>query len=167
MRKISLILAIFCLFLTSCRGIEKNAAPVTDNIKFNVDITYYNEKYRCEGSVNGEEMTFEVKEPETLNGMKLNIKNSHTEISYKGLTYTPSGYSLTTPYVCGKIYNAIKNIGSSNNIKDGENGNYTISGKIDNSEYVFTFSPTGYPLSLKLPSDAFYAEFFDISVING
>ncbi len=165
MKKIfSLILC--CFLLCSCRSMEKVTSPVTDKIKFGLDITYYNEKYHCSGQINGEKMSFTLNEPEELAGMELSLDKGVLTVSYKGLTYTPSDSSMPTQFVCSNIYYAIDSIRNSDANPKSDGENYVLSGKAEGKEYIFTFSPAGYPLNLKLPSDAFYAEFSDITVIT-
>jgi len=159
-------LVLCCLLFCSCRSMEKITAPVTDNIKFGLDITYYNEKYHCCGEIKGEKMTFIVNEPEELDEMTLILDGEKTTVSYKGLTYTPSKNSMPTQFVCSNIYSVMEQIRKSDAIPKSEEENYVLSGKISGKEFIFTFSPAGYPLSLKFSSDAFYAEFSDVSVIG-
>ncbi|MBR4073531.1 MAG: hypothetical protein IKK24_06270 [Clostridia bacterium] len=158
---------LFCILVlllaTACSKPVKTVAPILEDISFDLDVTYYNENYSLKGETDdSDEMRLTVTEPEELNGMILTIDDGKLNVEYKGLTHSPTNQELFGN--AGIIIERIFESAEDKIPKDKSDGNYSISGKAQGKEYTFTFSPSGYPIRLEVPTEGFVAEFSNVTV---
>ena len=142
MKKIFCVFFIFLLTLVGCKSKTKNISPVTKNISFNCDITFYNETYECK-VVNTKNNNFNLifTYPESINGLEYIITDKETTCVYKGIKYNPTSKNFPHQNIVSFIYSAL----SSNNDKVFENdNNFYIKG--DN--FSMYLGQTGLPLKI-------------------
>lgn len=165
MKRFAIICVVFLLFTVGCNK-KEDTKPILNNIEFNVDITYYNEKYSAKGSIDAKnKLTLEFKEPLEIKGMEFTLDGTDTTINYKGLTYKPSKDVLLSS-AAGLFYKAMISFGTEKAEFEYSSKNYSVSAKGDNGEFLMSFSPSGLPLDIECQSAGFYAEFSDLSVLK-
>lgn len=153
------------MFLVGC-GKKTYTKPILSDIEFDMDVTYYNEKYSAKGSIDGDnKLTLKILEPAELKNMKFTVYGDDIEINYKGLTYKPNENMILSSAV-GLFYTAMNDLKTdSAKIEYGEK-NYSVSVKNKQGEVFMNFSPSGLPLDIKYSSGVFYAEFSDIKALK-
>ena len=168
MRKISICVLMCVIMLAGfvgCGG-EKEVKPVLKGISFVAKITYYNEQYECDTQIdNNGKMTICVNDPDDLKGLKLTFSSEKIIAEYLGLTYTPKIDKMPFGNITKMIYLTLENISKENLGAKSKESNCVIKGECQNREYEFEFSPSGLPLSLKIPNENFKIEFCDVNVL--
>ena len=104
MKKI-IICIMLCATLCGCQKTNETK-PILNDISFDINITYYNEKYFASGKMQDNILTLEMKEPSEIEGMVLILSDSSVKVNYKGLTFEPTKNSLL-PSACSMFYDAL------------------------------------------------------------
>lgn len=165
MKKAFAVILILVLSLCACSEKEE-IKPKTKNISFVAKITYYNEKYSFQTSVDSKgNMRATVSEPEDFKSLAFEFKGDKVTAQYLGLTYTPQTGNLAVNHAAKIIYDAFCDAAQHSEITVKKGENCEIEGKLDGKEYILTFSPAGLPLSLELPKDGYKAEFNKLTVL--
>jgi len=160
MKKI-IFIVLSLILLCGCG--DKTVTPVTRQISFTANITYYNEQFVCETNVDKDGVTqMTVVSPETLKGLSFTVNESGITAEFLGLKYTPKTenmpYSIVT-YTVYELLNAAHNRKLELNEK-----NCILSGKLGERPFTLTVSPAGMLLKAQIPDDSFTVEFFDMTV---
>lgn len=165
MKRFAIICVVFLLFTVGCNK-KEDTKPILNDIEFNIDITYYNEKYSAQGSIDAKnKLTLKLKEPLEIDGMEFTLDGTDTTINYKGLTYKPSSDALLSSAV-GLFYRAMFSFGTEKADFEYSDKNYSVSAKCDDGEFLMNFSPSGLPLDIECLSAGFYVEFLDLTVLK-
>lgn len=165
MKRIAIICVVLLLFTVGCNK-KEDTKPILNNIEFDVDITYYNEKYSAKGSIDAKnKLILKFEEPLEIDGMEFMIDGDDTEINYKGLTYKPSKDTLLSSAV-GLLYRAMNAFNTEKADFEYSSKNYSVSANVDEREVFMNFSPSGLPLDIECQSAGFYAEFSDLAVLK-
>lgn len=142
MKKLFCVSFIFLLTLVGCKSEAKNIAPVTNNISFNCDVTFYNETYECKVT-NTKSNNFNLKftYPESINGLEYIITDKKTTCVYKGIEYNLTSKNLAHQNIANFIYSAL----TSKNDKVFENDNNFY---IKNDNFKMYLGQTGLPIKI-------------------
>ena len=153
---------VFFIFATGCNIPVKTVAPILEDIGFNLDVSYYNENYILKGETKVDDLSLTVTEPEELNGMEITVNDGKLTLKYKELTYSPDGNELygNIGLIIEDIFESAKKIKP----EAKTDGNYIIKDTAEGKNYIFTFSPQGYPLKLEVNSEGFVAEFSNVTL---
>ncbi len=156
---------IFVSFLCGCGKSTQTATPITKGISFTADVTYYNECYTCDVNVDESGiMSAEVTSPDELKGVKLKFDGENVTAEYLGLTYTLKTDTMPLGNVALSIYNAFTDVSENSLLAERDDGNCVIENEINGEKYEFTFSPSGLPLELKIPSKEFKVVFNNVTI---
>ncbi len=144
-------LCIALLFLLVGCTAKSNIKPVTRNITFTAEMTYYNEYYEMSVEIlkNGN-AKISLTHPEELNGLTFNIKNNSLEGEFNGIKIE-TGDSFKTAAV-NFIYAAFKD--ENQTVYKNDNRFFT-KGKCDGGEYTMYLSGAGLPLKICDSADRF------------
>lgn len=165
MKKAIISVLIIVSFLCGCGKSTKTATPVTKGISFTADVTYYNENYTCDVDVNEEGiMTAEVTYPEELKGVSLTFDGENVTAEYLGLTYTLKTDTMPLGNVALSIYKVFCDVTNNGLSAEYTEENCLIENTVDGEKYEFTFSPSGLPLELKIPSKEFKVVFNNVTI---
>lgn len=162
----SLCILFISLFLAGCNA-KSNTTPILTNLQFTAQIDYYNERYSCFTEIDSQgDMTVRVISPETIEDMLLTFTKNGITAQYKDITYTPKIESMPIGNLSQIVYDVFQDV--SQNVKSIpiEGDNCKIDRKTDENKYIFTFSPSGLPLNLKIPKLGFEMVFENIKIIK-
>lgn len=165
MKKFLLLITILIpFFCCSCKSRE--VIPTLRSISFGADISFYNELYSLEASINEDGiMEINVTSPDNLKGLKLTYTTDGVTAEYMGISYTPKSENMPLCSVSGTLYEIIKNVDKTKESAVSDDGNCIIEGKLDNCSYTFIFSPAGLPLHLEVSSYNMTVEFKNVTLL--
>ena len=145
------LLCIFSLLLLV--GCTKSAEikPITRNISFTGEMTYYNEYYElsCEIDQSGN-MEIGFTQPEELNALNFKIENGEIKSEFKGISYDFSDPHKTA--FIDFIYTVFKADSPTVYEKDDE---FFIKGSYDGGEYKMFLGASGLPIKITDSSGRF------------
>ncbi len=144
-------LCIISLFLLAGCTAESNIKPVTRNITFTAEMTYYNEYYEMAVEIytNGD-AKISLTHPEELKGLTFNIKNGGLSAEFDGIKIeTDDSYKTAA---VNFLYSAFKN--EEQKVYKNDDRFFT-KGKCDSGEYTMYISGTGLPLKICDSADRF------------
>lgn len=109
-------------------------------------------------------MNATLKSPEILNGMKITANNFETYTEYKDLKYIYDEDEFAGNNSVVAVFGILLSCEKKQlPLENGEN--CVLSDKYLGEKYEFTFSPSGLPMKLSIPSRSLEAVFSDISVV--
>ena len=152
MRKI-LCLILPILFLCSCATKTQNIKPVTKGIKFNAQISYYNEQYECDTTIspNGDtEISF--LSPIDLKGLKITYSGNDITANYNGIEYIYNSKSMPQYSASDIIY---KIFAFSYDTVIEQDDLYYVEYTGDNLNCKIQIGATGLPLKIEEKSSRF------------
>lgn len=165
MKRLSFFLIPLFLLLSGCTNSADKTNLKLKNISFTIEATYYNESYIFDGKIEKDgNLYLTVKEPEEIVGMVLIHNGDRVDINYKGLTYTPN--NLPVAHTTRILYAVINEIGKDNFKLNTKDGNLRAEGKVEDKNYILTFSPAGFPLDLKISALGMSAVFSNVTSIK-
>ncbi len=135
------------LMLCSCSKIE-TTKPILNDITFTVQIDYNNTQYICNADVTNDALNLVILEPQEIKDLTLKIDRNVLTTKFKDIEYTPDKNTLPQGTVIWILYDVFNNVAVKECSFSDEN--CKISGKVDECEYEFVFSPSGLPLSLEI-----------------
>ncbi len=141
---------ILPLLLVGCAA-ESDIKPVTRNISFTAEMTYFNEYYEMVAEVdeNGD-AKISLTHPEELSGLTFNIKNGDLIAEFNGIKIEADDSYKTA--AVNFLYSAFK----AEEPKVYKNNNrFFTKGKCDGGEYTMYISGTGLPLKICDSADRF------------
>ena len=95
---------ILVLCLASC-SVKERIEPRLHGISFSAEISYYNEVYSCDCSINSEkELLAEIKLPKTLEGFTLTVSNNGVTAEFLGIKYTPTDGNMPFSGLLKQVY---------------------------------------------------------------
>ncbi len=160
---LSLIIFLFCL--SGCNGAKTGVSPITKGITFKAELTYYNECFAGDVTVNKKgEMTVQITSPESLKDLKLVFKDSGVTAEYLGLRYEnglPTGEQIF-----GRLYEILKATLSKDTEVLKEKDNYIIRGSAEGGKFIMYLGATGLPISAEDTQNGFTVNFKNISIID-
>lgn len=138
------LLCIFSLLLLVGCTNASTIKPVTRNLTFTAELTYYNEFYEISGEINQNgKMTLKILQPDDLKDITFTVTNGNIKADFKGLSYNLNSPNQTN--AISFIYNAFKDEAP----KVYENNNeFFIKGQFDNFEYKMFIGQSGLPLEI-------------------
>lgn len=145
---------------------KQSINPNLRGISFEAEISYYNEKYVCDATIDSEGvLVMEFKYPEELSQLKISFLNGNPNIEYMGLTYSPNSNSMPPSSIAQVMYNVISTVESQGSavVKDGEN--CLVDGRFGNTYFKLYLTPNGLPLSILIPDDSFKIQFNNLSLL--
>ena len=161
MRKIWLSLLIF-LFLCGCT-VQKQTQPVTTGISFAAEISYRGEKYLCDCEVAEKgDMTVCVRQPETLQGLKICFVSGKASAEFLGLKYTPQNDRFPAGAMVSCLYGILQNERTAAIKKS----NGALHGRINGRPYTLKISPAGFPLEAEIPDENCRITFRQVTVLS-
>ncbi|MBO5089651.1 MAG: hypothetical protein J6C27_01900 [Clostridia bacterium] len=148
MKKILCIISL--VLLVGCNA-ESNIKPVTRNISFTAEMTYYNEYYEMAAEIyNNGDAKISLTHPEELSGLTFNIKNNDVIAEFNGIKIeTDDSYKTAA---VNFLYSAFK---AENQKVNENNDRFFTKGKCDGGEYTMYISGTGLPLKICDSADRF------------
>lgn len=156
---VTAILICFC----GCTKAVKTK-PVLNNIAFVSQIEYGKDKFVCNTEINNGVVKLVVVKPAEIKDLCLIISENGTEAELKGTRYTSGSDALPKGSVVKILYNLLQNV-SENKAADCSDGNCEITGKTDDYNYSFLYSPSGLPISLEIKELNLKIEFKNVTVI--
>ena len=164
MKKAALLTLVVCLFICGCSN-AKTVSPVTKGIKFTLNAISDESEYNVSVLIDkGGCMDATVKSPEILNGMKITANNFETSTEYKDLKYTYNEDDFAGNNLLIAVFSILSSCEKKQLLL--ENGeNCVINDKYLGEKYEFTFSPSGLPIKLSIPSRNLEAVFSDVGVV--
>lgn len=156
MLKKLLVLPLVLLLLCGCTN-RKKVEPILNNISFNAEIKYDDNKYVVNASVKDDALNIVVIEPNRIKDLTFVIDKNGATAKFGGVEFVPRISSLPQGAVVNIFYKIINDI---NNIKTADycGDNCVVESSVDNIEYNFKFSPSGLPISLNIDE-------FDVEII--
>ncbi len=153
MRKICVfICVVMLLLLIGCK--EDYITPITKGIGFTAHISYYNEKYTANVTVDEKGLfTLAVTEPEILGGIQFIFDGNSAKAEIGGIEYVPDKNNTQFFGVADKFYWVFADIEGKNAVYS--DGNYEIQGLTKGEEYEITFGKSGLPLSLEIDENIY------------
>lgn len=155
---------LLLFFLCGCAATK----PVNVNlssISFSADIIYYNECYSCDCNIqsNGN-LSVEMTAPENLKGLSVSYSGDTCKVNFNGMVienangFLPENSAITV----------LKDVLEFCNGKECEskNENLILRGNYKGSEYTFSASPSGLPISLEIPEKGIKVTFKNVTVKN-
>lgn len=157
-----------CVFLIAvmlCSCSEKGITPKLLSTSFTAEMVYYNEKYSFSGKISEDgTLTAKITSPEDLADLVFIITPEQTNVSYKGLTFSPVEGNMPFSSVMEEFYEPINEIASSEaELLTDSNGKLT---GVEEREYTFIFSSTGLPQQLLIPDESFSVVFYNQKILN-
>ena len=121
--------------------------------------------YECEVEVDSSGgAVMKVTYPNELSGLKFICKNGIVTAEYLGLSYTPDFEKMPSGAVVKTVYGIVNDC-NSNDIKvEDDNGNYRVSGKIGERAYNLMITPSGLPVSAKVPDESYIIDFKNVTL---
>ncbi len=156
---------IFLCFVLLCGCAKKEVTPIINGICFEADIEYYNEQYLCDATIdeNGK-IILSFKAPDTIEGLELTVFNGSISAKYMGLTYSPKGDNIPLKNIANVISCVYNDVQSKRLKVSGEN--IVLKDKTKVGEYVMHFSPSGFPLLLKVDKLGLTIQFYSLKNIT-
>ena len=162
-RVVCLILLV--LTLTSCSGQEKVESKLTD-ISFTAEISYYNEKYSADCTIDKENVLRAViKIPETLEGFALTVSEKGITAEYLGIKYNPTDSNMPFAGVLEQTYDRLLEVTKSGTVKREDN-TYKITVGEGADKAVLSITEGGLPILLEIPDERFFVEFYNVTILN-
>lgn len=160
MKKLILVLLIL---LSLCSCTKNEVSPRLKGISFTAELTYFNEEYVFDTTVQKDgTLTAYMKEPKELEELKLTVNTDGITADYKGLIYSANEATMPFSRIMEDFYLPLRRLmdeGSMSADKDGK-----ISGKVGESKYILTVSPTGLPQKLELPDEHITVKFYNVTI---
>ncbi len=141
---------IFIMLLVGCTQ-KTNVKPITRNISFTAEMTYYNEYYEMAVDIKKDgDMTVSMLHPEELQGLNFCIENGKTTAEYDGIKMEADDSYKTA--ATGFIYSVFKT--EEQPVFKNDNRFFT-KGACDGGEYKMYISEAGLPLKICDSADRF------------
>ena len=161
------------LILTGCAR-ASSITPITRNLSFTAEVTYYNEFYEISGEINHNgQMTLNFLEPEALKDIVFTITDNNIKAYFKGISYDYNSPQQSDVISCilsqlfcimmliSFIYNAFKE--EAPTVYENDNDFFT-KGKFDDFEYKLFIGQSGLPLKIIDSSGRFNVVFKNPSI---
>lgn len=156
------ILPVIFFILCGCSK-SNEIKPILNNISFDATITYKDLGYVGKVNLNDDALNLILSSPNEINGLTLNISKSAIVGEFKGISYEYNASSLTNDALPMVLFDVIMDLSDKKAIYNDKN--CKITGKINNYEYIYVFSPSGLPLLLKIDDIDLQIEFSNV-VLN-
>lgn len=138
------LLCIFLLFLLVGCTNPSTIKPITRNLTFSADLTYYNEFYEISGEINQNgKMTLKILQPEDLKDITFTVTDGNIKADFKGISYDFNSPHQTD--AISFIYNAFKE--EAQKVYENDNEIF-LKGDFDNFEYKMFIGQSGLPLKI-------------------
>lgn len=159
------LIIIFTAF-TGCSGKKNDITPVTENITFTAELTYYNECYEGNASLSQDgSMHIELLSPEELKGLSFDFDGEQVTAEFSGLKYNYTSAQMPEGAVCTYLYDIFSDIRKGNKTVISDKSGYYIYGNIGKSKYKLLLGATGLPISVDSEASGFSAVFKNVTVI--
>ena len=164
MRRAALLIFIGIFVFAGCKGNDTGIFKLSD-ISFTADIVAGKLRYRAECIISGEhELTVVMRTPEILNGLKFTVNNNRFDLSRGDISFNAENMNLPDNFIIRTLYEIIK---KSDRIKFvSTKGQCKVEGDVRGKRYIFSVSPVGLPLMLKIPDEDVKISFYNVSVIK-
>lgn len=154
---------LFVICLSGCNNKSSGIKPLTKGITFTADITYYNECYTCDVSVDKNGATdISVLSPDLLKGLSFNFKGNTVTAKYLDLEYKYDTSALPESMACGELYKILKFSFDENAKVNSKNDSFYIAS--EGGKYKLFLGATGLPLSAENNSLGFSIIFKNVTV---
>lgn len=147
MKKI-LVLPLMFVFLCGCSK-KSTVAPIVNDISFEAEIEYDESQFICDVIIEENVFDITVTEPQNISGLRFVLSGDEVTVDFEGILYSKAIDDLSDNSVSKILFKVFSDINNGKFAEyDGEN--CKISGKTDDYEYDFTFSPSGLPIDLEI-----------------
>ncbi len=138
---------ILCLTLLGCKKNINSITPITRNLSFKAEVTFYNESFEADVFITDKDgMVIELTHPEDISGLKFNIKSGNITATYKGLEYKTTDSNMPHKNIAGFLYEAFS---LSNSEVFEEDDNYFVEGKTTDYSYRMFIGSSGLPIKIE------------------
>ena len=162
-RILAVVLLIFSL--SGCGG-KAAVEPKLTGVSFVAEISYYNEIYSCDCTIDSErELTAVIKVPETLEGFTLKVGKAGVTAEYLGIKYTPTDSNMPFASLLEQIYESLYKAADGGEVKR-EDKTYKLTVGEGAERAVLHLTEAGYPIKLELPDERFFIEFYNVSILK-
>ena len=153
------ILVLF-LFLAGCKS--SIVTPICENLRFNANITYYNEQYLCPTEIAADgTITVKVSQPEILGGLTLKyLPDGSVSATLGDIVYTPNPQNSYYVSITDCMAAAFRDTKGQNIENKGDA--FIYEGVFNSKPYRICFTDKGIPLNME--TGDIKIEFCDISV---
>lgn len=148
MKKLFALPLVF-LILCGCTN-KKTVTPILQNISFNAVVSYGDNDFSCNTKLTEDSLTLVLNEPKEIKGLTLCFSKNGVVAEYHGIKYERDSLTQTDAAPSQFLYGIINDIKSQNCSIQHTNENCFAEGKLQGNKYIFEFSPTGLPISLKI-----------------
>ena len=123
---------------------KTNIKPVTRNISFSAEMSYYNEYYEMAVDINNSgDMSVSILQPKELEGLIFNIKDGKTTAEFSGIRInTDNNYKTAAVNFIYSVFKA-----EEQTVFENDNRFFT-KGICDGGEYKMYISEAGLPLQI-------------------
>lgn len=163
MKKI--ISALFVILtLSGCASTSK-VKPQLRGITFSADITYYNESYEADVTVDKSlKTTVSFTSPDSLDGLVFEFSDDDVTVNYKGLSQKYDIDAIPEGIAATLLYEIIEDADDDDaRVIEGKDTFY-ISGDTDGTEYRLYLGATGLPISAEDPRLGFKVNFKNVTL---
>lgn len=151
---------IFLFALVGCTQ-KADLTPVTRNISFTAEMTYYNEYYEIAVDINKNgDITAAMIHPTELKGLIFTVQGGQTTAEFDGIKISADGFKTAA---IDFIYSAFKS--DSPQVYKNENRLF-IKGDCDGGQFTMYLSGSGLPLKIEDSADRFEIIIKNIKINN-
>ncbi len=150
MKKIFVLPLIFVI-LCGCAQ-QKTVELVLQNVSFAAEISYGDNDFACDATLTQDSLILTVTEPQEIKGLTLTFTKNGVVTEYCDIKYEHDSATLTDAASAQILFDIISDITAQNTTAEYTDENCVIEGKSHGNKYIFEFSPTGLPISLKIES---------------
>ena len=134
------------------------------NISFTADIILGVNEFVCDVSLFEDSAKITVLQPREIEGLIFEYTDGSVSGNYKNAEFKPYSNKLPNSAISQQFYDIVYDIKRNNYTAISDENNCVISEKLNNYTYVFTFSPTGLPISLEIKDLDFKAQFNNVTI---
>ena len=161
-RVVCLILLV--LTLSACSG-QENIEPRLSGISFVAEISYYNEVYSAECTIDNEDtLRAVIKIPQTLEGFTLTVNKEGITAEYLGIKYRPTDGNMPFASVLEQAYKGLSLAKTGSAQKKDKT--YMLTAGEGAEKVNLSLTEGGLPILLELPDERFFVEFYNVTVLN-
>lgn len=162
----TILVTLIFVFLLGCNADTGNAVkPNLRSISFTADITYYNENYTADCTIDSNrDLKVVMTSPDSLKGLLLEYSGNKCKASYNGLVIDNAQSYLPETFLVKLLKDIIKTAENAQVVQD--NKKIIMKGNYKGNNYYFSLAPTGLPIALDLPDYGMSVAFKNVAILN-